>query len=221
MGVAKNLGSFKVGTQLKFIGMKLANYQSNGLAMDLGLLTKTPFRNATLGFSARNIGPEMKFIDEKFNLPLTLTLGSAYKIMDPLYVSLDIQSRPYQDQVSVSLGTEFLASKTVSLRAGYLTKVAQAVTNSQKEESNRGNFGGLSGLAGGLGIRFGQFSLDYSITPFGELGNSQTLSLATWFGGQPHQEFDSIPELKDTNRPILILPTIDQSQWWESSTQSE
>ena len=47
-----------------------------------------------------------------------------------------------------------------------------------------GGSGGLSalcGLAAGFGVKAYGYSLDYAITPFGELGNVQRLSLGARF----------------------------------------
>jgi hypothetical protein len=77
--------------------------------------------------------------------------------------------------------------------------------------------------AAGLGIRLNQFTIDYAITPFGELGNSHSITLSSWFGGQ--KPVLNNPELSDPtptvskeektvepvqdNRDILILPNED------------
>lgn len=227
--LARNFGAFQLGTQIKFLSMELAGYSAKGAAADIGFLTQLPASRLLLGGSIRNIGPKMKFISEEFNLPLTYALGAAFRVTGPLSISCDLQNRPYQNHVAMSFGTEYIASKTVSLRAGYLATLAEAIDNNQESETNRGSFGGVAGLAAGLGLHFQRFTIDYSITPFGELGNTHSFSLATAFGNSaPARNIEPLfeepapaMESEDTeedNRDILILPA-DEKPWWEPLKQ--
>lgn len=219
---AHNFGPAQVGTQLKIIRQELAGKQANGFAIDLGILSATPFRRLSMGASVKNLGPQMKFLKESYDLPLTLSVGSAYHITGPLTLALDIHYKPHQRQTVMAIGTQLFASNFVTLRAGYLSKLAEAVTNNQRSETNRGNFGSVSGITGGMGLHFKQFNLDYALTPFGELGNTQMLTLSTWFGDRSTEKnsFDS-PDQNisiqpvPSNRIILILPISNES-WWNS-----
>lgn len=227
--LAHNFGRYQAGTQLKLIRMDLDGAHAQGFAVDLGFLTQMPNRNLSVGFAARNLGPRMKFIDEKFDLPLTLSLGSAYQILSPLVLSCDLEFKPLDQQTTLSFGTEFMASKNIALRAGYAAQLASALPNGHTTAMNDGNFANVSGLAAGFGLGFRQFNLDYSITPFGELGNAQMLTLSTWFGANaadkdsadapaadlidPNKDGPPKEELND--RMILILPIAPSSRWWE------
>lgn len=219
---ARRVGDALIGGQIKLIRQELAGASASGFAVDLGLQAPGPIDRLSIGASVRNLGPQMKFVEESFNLPLTLSLGTAYRVTGPLSILVDLHSRPYQDQTNLSAGLEFAAARSVTLRAGYLARLAEAVPNSQRDETQRGTTGGLYGVAGGLGLRFGQFSMDYAITPFGELGNSQTLTLASWFGGErvvtTGRELEGLAlEGSDTatgtDRSILIIP-MDHENWW-------
>lgn len=212
---ARNFGTFQMGTQLKFIRQELADSQANGFAMDLGFLSATPIPKLSMGLSARNIGPSMKFQNDSYSLPLTYSLGTAFHVSNPLTLALDVHYKPHQHQTVLALGTQVFATQSLVFRAGYLAKLAEAVTNNQQSETNRNNFAGVSGLAGGLGIQFRQFNIDYSITPFGELGNTQMLTLSTWFGDNRKVEEPTPaaqPEPKKENN-IMKLPDNDDN-WW-------
>ncbi len=194
LSMARNLGSMQLGTQLKVIRQDLAGFSASGVAADVGLMTRTPLPRLSMGFAVRNIGPEMKFISENYHLPLTITAGAAYRMIRPLTLVLDIQNSPYSGQTTAALGFEFSAVNNVTLRAGYLNKIVQAVNNRQASETNRGNFGGFGGLAGGIGFKLGQFSIDYAISPFGELGTNHVFTLTTSFA------------MKDDSLPIIAAP---------------
>ena len=78
----------------------------------------------------------------------------------------------------MSIGTEYAAFSTLSLRAGYLAAMAGSAASSG---ATTDRFGELSGVGAGLGIKMGGYKLDYSFTPFGELGNVQRISLGARF----------------------------------------
>jgi hypothetical protein len=71
-------------------------------------------------------------------------------------------------QAGVELGmTRYLAAR-VGYQAAFLEQ----------------EYGGLSGLSAGLGLKFGAFTLDYAYLPYGSVGNSHRLSLnIDFFGG--------------------------------------
>ena len=60
-----------------------------------------------------------------------LPSNAAYRVNGPLVLALDLQHRPYDRQTAISIGTEFSATGSFALRAGYLAKLVSAVSNSQ------------------------------------------------------------------------------------------
>ncbi|MBV9079785.1 MAG: PorV/PorQ family protein [Elusimicrobia bacterium] len=221
LSAARRISGFSLGGQFKLIREQLAGFSAIGYAVDMGVQGPGPFNRMTFGLAVQNLGPRMVFVQESFQLPLTISGGMSYKVTGPLSVLMDVRSRPYQNQLTVDTGVEFNASKTVALRAGYLQKISEAVRNSQASETNRGNMFGMAGLAAGLGMHFKQISLDYAITPFGELGNAQTLTISTWFGtgrkAVPVRDLEDV-ESSETNTEDdgqrLILP-LEHERWWD------
>jgi hypothetical protein len=183
LAYAANYSGLRIGTQVKYLQQSIANQNASGFAVDLGLMSPTPMSRLNVGASIRNLGPSMQFVSERFSLPLILAVGGAYQVAGPLVLALDVQHRPRDRQTVVSLGSEFSATGSFSLRAGYLAKLATSVQNNQQSETNRGIAGGLSGLNAGFGLRLSRVSLDYAVTPFGELGDVQSLTVSTAFGG--------------------------------------
>jgi hypothetical protein len=53
---------FALGMTFKWIHEKLADYEDNGWAVDLGGYYNTGFRDVTIGFSINNFGPEFQFV---------------------------------------------------------------------------------------------------------------------------------------------------------------
>lgn len=219
LAVARSFNGLFAGAQVKMLRQELAGYSAQGYALDLGLQGAGPINRMYYGLSVRNLGPRMKFIEESFHLPLTVTVGTAYRVTGPLSLTVDLVTRPHQSQTSVAMGAQFAASRMIALRAGYLAKLAETVTNSQRSETNRGSFGGMSGMGAGLGLRFPRFSLDYALTPFGELGNTQTVTISSWFGGRqaPRRELDIQVEPEaaapQPEKPMLDVP-LDHEDWW-------
>lgn len=179
--LANNFGAFQLGGQVKLIRLNVAGKTAQGMAADLGLGIRSPARRLSFGAAVRNLGPDMKFIDQSFKLPLMVSAGAAFQFVKPLALALDVHAKPHQEQVSVAVGTEFTPVSMVVLRTGYLAKLASAISNTQENETNQGQLSGFNGLTGGLGIHGTAFSLDYAFTPMGELGNNQTLTLSVSF----------------------------------------
>jgi len=194
LGLSSHFGSFQLGSHVKFLRQELADERAQGVALDFGFLSRTPIRKLNIGGTVRNLGPKMKFVEEEFDLPLTLSIGTSYQMGRSLTLMADMYSRPYQDEVSFALGTEIFAAGNLSLRAGYLSTLAETITNNQESESNRGNVG-IEGLTAGLGIMVKSFSLDYALSQFGELGMTHSFTVGTTFGGE-----------KSSSEPIFVEP---------------
>jgi len=114
--LAMRVGSLKLGTHIKYIRQSLAEFQAQGVAVDLGFQSPTPMNRLSIGGAVRNLGPKMQFVQEEFNLPLTLSVGAAYRLMAPLTLGLDMTSRPHEGNFSVALGTEYQAMQVLLLQ---------------------------------------------------------------------------------------------------------
>lgn len=166
-----------LGINLKYIYEKIEVEQAKGIAFDLGLLYQTKIKNLNLGFTVQNLGPKMKFIDEPFSLPLTLTAGIAYTYYG-LNLACDIRWQPIEERTNISLGTEYWPFKVFALRAGYLTRL---LTSNLKFVPRDENLGKFYGLGAGFGFRLGSVGIDYSFVPYGDLGDTHRFSFSTKF----------------------------------------
>lgn len=173
-----------IGLNLKLIQSKIAGYSSTGFALDAGsLFSLAPYRlPLDIGFAIQNIGSKMKFLEEGYNLPLTMAIGAALPLANyhlPLTFSADLKHQPYDSVTTFSFGAEFNAASILALRAGYLANMARSV--SSVAQSRTENISNLGGFGFGLGFKIGSGTLDYSFSPAGDLGNSQRISVAVKF----------------------------------------
>lgn len=165
-----------VGASAKLIRQTIANENAQGVAFDLGLTANTPVKNLTVGAAALNLGPGMKFVQESYSLPLTLSVGTAYRVWQPLALSGDLRHYPVDARTSLSFGMEFSPVQMVALRAGYIS--AAAASSPSSSEKRASQLEGLTGFGAGMGLQISHYRLDYAFTPAGELGNVQRVSFS-------------------------------------------
>jgi long-subunit fatty acid transport protein len=179
LGFASRMSSdFKLGANVKYIRSSIANTSAQSFALDLGgqyALTNVGGPGLPLlGLAIQNLGPGMKFLDHTSQLPLTFAAGLGYRLPMGLTLAMDFKQRPHSHDSEFSVGTEYALLTNFALRAGYGTTKADKGATS-------GGFAALNGFATGLGFKLRSYSLDYSFTPMGELGNVQRFSLGARF----------------------------------------
>jgi len=173
------------GTSLKIIRQTIADETAEGVAVDVGMswkvgsekLVVSSKQGIEIGFAIRNLGPKMKFIEEEFSLPMTITAGAGYNILDPFKIALDVSYEPIDDKKSVRLGTEFVPFGFMSLRAGYLIKAIETIYSGDLNNSPLES----KGLSGGIGFSIYGYNLDYAIVPYKELGTTHRVSFQAKF----------------------------------------
>jgi len=140
---------FAIGGTLKYISESIANSKATGIAVDIGTVFTTPFKDIRLGASISNFGQKMKIsgadllvqkdIDpsingnnesvnanlatDNFDLPLNLRIGLAY---DPIKTSNSRLTvvvdglHPNDNTESVNAGAEYaMFNERFFLRGGY------------------------------------------------------------------------------------------------------
>ena len=119
-----------------------------------------------LATTMRNVGPDIKYDQAGSPLPQQLVLGTGFSALGGnLTIGLDAISSKGQNAYFVS-GLEYRLIDFLRLRVGY-----NGVTK----------FVG-SGMTYGIGIKINQWNLDYAYVPFGDLGNTQRVSVGVRFG---------------------------------------
>lgn len=182
----------RLGVSFKHIRQKIAQDQAVGAALDLGIQARGDvFPDASFGASIQNLGPNMKFHQESFHLPLTLSVGAGYVVGRALSLQLGINHRPYAARTTLGLGTELWLGQGMSLRAGFLNALHES------QAGARGGAGLLSRLGFGLGWRpMGQrFLVDYAFVPGGQdLGSTHRVTLGLEFGKRPSESGTAQPQ---------------------------
>jgi len=156
----------RLGVGAKYISESIGSYEATGYAADLGVqwapAVATPLR---LGLSVRNLGPAMSFIEEEFDLPLTVQGGVAWQrplagLQGELTLAADV--RHVRDQgTGLLAGVEYGYRELLSFGVGY-----------QGGEDTRD-------LSLGLGAQRGRFAIHWAYVPISEdLGDEHRFSLA-------------------------------------------
>jgi len=164
LSYARVFGGIPIGINLKVLQEKLASYQANGAALDIGMTDKL-MENLNFGFAVQNIGPAVTFISDTTPLPLNVKMGLAYNgLGNNLTVTADA-NKPIDDSLKACFGAEYRLNEVLSLRAGF----------NQKD-------GVDSWITAGIGMDISGWTLDYAYVPYGTLGDTHRLSIGTRFG---------------------------------------
>jgi hypothetical protein len=161
---------WSLGANVKGVQQKLADESATGAAFDIGgtIIYPKPVMGGTLRFGVveRNLGPSIKFLQQKDSLPTEFRAGiAAVQMMNrKLNVSLDY-AMPKADDAQVQGGAEYWIVPFLALRAGYI------------KDNNEG-----SGIRTGVGIRIKRVSFDYAYASGGELGITHRYELSFRFG---------------------------------------
>lgn len=145
-------------------GYVTENYSSGVGVMDFGVFYKTGFKSLNFAMALRNFSPEVSFIEEEQELPLTFKIGISMNVLDltdispdehSLLVSIDTnRPRDYYEQILIGMEYTFLSRFMV--RGGY---------GFPKDEEELSFGFGINQPVGNLSL-----SIDYSYTQFGVFG---------------------------------------------------
>ncbi len=166
------------GVNAKFFESRIGSDQANGFAADFGgqySLGSAP-RAVQLGLSVRNWGPSMRFLDQKDTLPLTTSVGVGFPIFTGLLLTGEWQMEPNDHIQRFIVGSEYNVVSGVALRGGFFS-----APSSGSLDKENGHFFNNQGFVGGFGFHIYRYQLDYSFTPFGELGETHRFSLIASF----------------------------------------
>ncbi len=160
------------GVNLKIISETIDEYSSQAVAADVCILHQSPNPNLKIGIAAKNLGTQLsKFDQEKEKLPMTFTAGFAYKLNKGL-IALDI-SKPLQGDLYGTVGFETTFQDKYVLRVGYRSNAGDWNVGSKIDF--------LSGISIGAGFLWKDYTFDYALNSYGELGFIHQISVGYHF----------------------------------------
>lgn len=154
-----------VGASVKYLHEKIDEDTAKGVAVDLGGHYRVPgYDGLTAGVAVLNLGPQMKFIEEKFDLPVMYKLGVAVDVpaesLNGRILFATDAVIPAEGNTKLHFGVEYEFADMLALRFGYRTGCDN------------------QSVSAGLGIEVRNFRLDYAVVPFySELGDTHRVSL--------------------------------------------
>jgi hypothetical protein len=112
---------FSLGFTVKYIQESLETERASGWGADVGTCYNSGYRNFKIGMMISNFGPDMKFIEKEFPLPINFRFGAAIDVMDrdDHLVTLAAEgSHPADNLEKYNVGMEYQYLNRFSLRLG-------------------------------------------------------------------------------------------------------
>jgi len=162
---------FSIGFTVKYVGEFAHDYSSNGWAADVGTIYDTGYRGFKIGMAITNFGPDMRFINVAYPLPINFKFGASINVVEQIdhYVTLAAEGwHPADNLEKYNVGLEYVFKDMVALRAG-----------------GRFNYD-VDGLTAGGGIRVPfndeqEIRVDYAFQDFGILTEVHRFSMTFAF----------------------------------------
>jgi len=162
---------FSIGFTVKYVGEYAHDYSSSGWAADVGTLYDTGFRGFKIGMAITNFGPDMRFINVNYPLPINFKFGAAINILErpDHYVTFAAEGwHPSDNLEKYNAGLEYTFKDMFSLRVG-----------------GRFNYD-VGGFTAGGGVRLPfnedrEIRIDYAYQDFGILTQVHRFSLSFAF----------------------------------------
>lgn len=189
---------FTYGVNLKPILSSFENYQSIGIAADLGLSYYSKSQNTVLAVVARNIGTQITtYYDgaERESIPFDMQVGFSQRLAHaPIRLAATLQhlqkwdlAQPEEDNSGTEtvyvedgfakkfmrhmvLGIELLPSPNFTIRAGYNYQLRQEMKLDEKLST--------VGFSWGFGFRIKRFQINYGSARYHLAGASNLISVA-------------------------------------------
>lgn len=111
------------GGSINYINLSLySDFKADAVAIDIGILYVTSFRNFRFGMNIANFGSEIKFVNESYPLPTNFSFGMAINAIDAANQKLLVSFsalKPNDGQPLGQMGAEWCYQDLLFLRAGY------------------------------------------------------------------------------------------------------
>lgn len=165
------------GVTGKLIYLSLEEQSSSAIAFDAGMFYKYNERT-NFGFSILHVGTELSSLyGQSAKLPVDVRIGANHRLKGlPLLVNISFHH--LADEVdsffdrfkNFAIGGELYLSKVINLRVGYDNQIRNFASSDENK--------GLSGLSGGIGLKFKDLDFDYGYAEYGASIGLHRFSLA-------------------------------------------
>jgi hypothetical protein len=162
------LPGFSAGLSLNGSTQDIDGSSYSDLSGNLGALW-CPMPNLRIGLAYNNLGTQVA----GYALDSSLNGGASYRFdltQNNRLLLTGAASWEPQGVNRLQVGAEDTIQSTLALRIGYQDNLATT------------DISGLAGLSAGLGLILGGLTVDYAFVPYGDLGDSNRISLGYKFG---------------------------------------
>jgi hypothetical protein len=171
--------NFYYGANVKFIYSSFAGVSSTAAAVDLGLHYAMPSQRLNFGFSALNLGTQIKsYFSTREDLPVDVRLGFSkeleklpFRFFWSFNNMTDHESSFLRHFSHITVGGEFRLGKSFRLRLGY--------DGQKRKDYKVGATAGLTGFSVGLGFVVKNYNVDYSFSSLGSIGALHRFGIST------------------------------------------
>lgn len=168
LGAARNFGPYALGGSVKYIQSTIAGARAAAFAVDLGAGRQLTGLPAYVALAVQNLGTPMRYMDQSDPLPLSASAGLLVTALPGVDLSVDLKRYIHERQTNYNLGMNYNILPGFALRTGYLM-------NGDRADA------GLSAVNIGAGVDINGTRLDYAVSPYGELGSTQKITLKKKF----------------------------------------
>jgi hypothetical protein len=158
-----------LGISIKGVYANIDTLSSIGAGIDIGALYVLPEPEIQIGIAVKNIGSGIiPFIDEREIFPYEINIGGI-KHFTYGWVGLDIV-KPALTGFGLRIGGAYQITSIFALRASYNTLLSSIKTGSNGLEI-------LAGLTIGFSVMANRLLIDYSYSPYFDLGGGHRISV--------------------------------------------
>lgn len=166
-GSYRFISNLLVGAGIAGLYGTIDTFFSVGIVGNIGVTYEPPVPGLRLGFTARNLGAEIKPFGTRDPMPLELNLGASWQPTPALNLNLNL-NKPINNRFNIRAGIEGWVNQFLALRAGYNSLGSDLMVDSGADP--------LAGFAAGIGVRYNRYQLDYTFVPMVALGSAHRIS---------------------------------------------
>lgn len=170
---------FAGGISARLITSYIADYNSIGFGVDLGINYYHPDTEWSVSFVLKNLGGQLKAYDDNYErMPFDMQLGATKQLANiPLRLSatlVDLNHLDYRFADHLVLGAEFLLSESFWIGGGYNFRRAREM----RIQTADGNSSHGVGLSLGTGLNLERFKLNVAYGKYHVSSSSIVLNVA-------------------------------------------